>query len=122
GGEPLFLALVPYGGGVHPGKVVQGHNPPAYISWGGREVSHAGDYAVVPFNPDRMYWAPSRGGDVPYGARPVDAGREADGAPLFHAIAIVNGIRVPGKAGRHLGGAAIPFAGQEHLLQDCEIL
>ena len=38
------------------------------------------------------------------GRRPVEGGYEEDGAKLYHAIAVVHGVRVPGKAGPHLVG------------------
>jgi len=56
------------------------------------------------------------------GPRPVDGGREADGTPLYIALGVVNGGRVPGKAGHHLGGASVAFGGSEIGSENAEIL
>ncbi|KAH7093949.1 hypothetical protein BKA62DRAFT_53934 [Auriculariales sp. MPI-PUGE-AT-0066] len=124
-GSPLFLVLVPHNGGLHPGKMVirpGANHPEIYFSYGGGEISHSGEYALVPFDPQRMHWVPASRSEVLYGARPVDAGYEEDGAPLHFALGIVNGGRVPGKAGRHLGGASVPYNGGEHHSEHPEIL
>ena len=41
-------------------------------------------------------------GLIPQGRRPVEGGYEENGAKLYHAVAMVNGVRVPGKTGAHL--------------------
>lgn len=65
-----------------------------------------------------MEWVLTSNGQVPSGRRPVEGGYERDGKVgirlqsinstdrrvqhLFHAAAIINGVRVPGKTGSHL--------------------
>lgn len=52
-----------------------------------------------------MELVPAYGGQIPPGRRPVVGGQEIhNGAPqlLYHALAVVDGVRVPGKAGLHL--------------------
>jgi hypothetical protein len=44
-------------------------------------------------------------GRVPQGRRPIEGGYEENGAKLYHALAVVDGVRVPGKTGEHLVGA-----------------
>ena len=39
---------------------------------------------------------------VPAGRRPIDGGHEENGEKLYHAAAIISGVKVPGKTGRHL--------------------
>ena len=74
------------------------------MAYGGREVEHNGRYDLLPFDPNTMEWVPTSHGQVPPGRRPVEGGYEEDGAKLYHAIAVVHGVRVPGKAGPHLVG------------------
>ena len=69
-----------------------------------------------------MEWVASDHGIPPLGKRPVEGGREADGSLLFHAIGEVDGVRVVGKAGEHLGGASFPFAGEERHVDYYEVL
>lgn len=45
------------------------------------------------------------GGHIPPGRRPVEGGYEQFNGrhvQLYHAVATVNGVRVPGKCGEHL--------------------
>lgn len=49
------------------------------------------------------------------GARPVEAGREADGTPLYVAQAHHEGAVQPGKCGPNIDGASIAWGGKEHL-------
>ena len=46
-------------------------------------------------------------GRVPPGKRPVEGGYEEGGEALFHAMAVVDGVNVPGKTGVHLVRAFI---------------
>ncbi|KAH7093950.1 hypothetical protein BKA62DRAFT_721735 [Auriculariales sp. MPI-PUGE-AT-0066] len=124
-GDPLFLVLVPHKGGLHPGKMAirpGANRPEIHISWSGSEIAHSGDYALVAFDPQRMHWVPAPRAELPAGARPVEGGHEEDGKPLYFALGLVNNGRVPGKAGRHLGGASVPYGGSEHLSEQAEIL
>jgi hypothetical protein len=41
-------------------------------------------------------------GVIPPGRRPIEGGYEQDGNKLYHAVAVVNGVKVPGKTGEHL--------------------
>ncbi|KAL1724254.1 hypothetical protein EV715DRAFT_244731 [Schizophyllum commune] len=69
-----------------------------------------------------MEWVPARDGKLPEGRRVVEGGYESSGAKLYHALGVVNGVKVPGKAGEHLGGANLPFGGQEHVVREYEVL
>lgn len=42
------------------------------------------------------------GGRLPPGKRPVEGGYEEHGAKLYHAVAEIKGVKVPGKTGEHL--------------------
>lgn len=41
-------------------------------------------------------------GKIPNGRRPVEGGYEENGSKLYHAVAPVKGVQVPGKAAEHL--------------------
>lgn len=63
-----------------------------------------------------MEWVITKGGELPRGRRPIEGGYEENGERLYHAAAIVDNVEVPGKTGRHLGGANIAFGGAEHVV------
>jgi len=98
--------------------------PPVRFGYGGAEHIHADEYFLVPFDGARMEWVSTSHGRTPLGKRPVGGGREANGAPLLHAIAELPNYRVRtvGKAGEHLGGAHFPFAGAEIFVEYYEVL
>ena len=72
------------------------------VPYGGTEWEHHGRYDLLPFRPDTMELVPASDGKVPYGRRPVEGGYEENGAKLYHALAVVSGVKVPGKTGEHL--------------------
>ncbi|KAI0766744.1 hypothetical protein BC629DRAFT_1537455 [Irpex lacteus] len=69
-----------------------------------------------------MEWVPAEGGRLPVGHRPVEGGYEENGAKLYHALAVVQGVKVPGKVGEHLGGAHVAFGGGEHTITNYQVL
>ncbi len=52
--------------------------------------------------PDTMEFVRTSQGRVPAGRRPVEGGYEEDGTPLYHAVGVIDGVKVPGKTGAHL--------------------
>lgn len=52
-----------------------------------------------------MEWIPARHGIIPQSRRPVDGGYEASGERLYHAVAVISGVSVPGKTAVHLGAS-----------------
>ncbi|KZV95704.1 hypothetical protein EXIGLDRAFT_610185 [Exidia glandulosa HHB12029] len=121
-GERVFLGLVPFEGGLHPCKVVEGFIPPVRWSYGGKEYLWDKDYFLVPFDGSRMEWVSASHGVTPVGRRLVEGGVEPAGERLYHAIGMVDGHRVPGKAAAHLNGALFPYAGEEMLVEYYEVL
>lgn len=75
---------------------------PARVPYGGGEHEHQGRYDLLPFAPDMMEWVRASKGHIPNGRRPVEGGYEENGAKLYHALAVVDGVCVPGKTGEHL--------------------
>ncbi|KAF8896366.1 hypothetical protein BD779DRAFT_1668169 [Infundibulicybe gibba] len=65
-----------------------------------------------------MEFVPTSHGVIPPGRRPIEGGYEETGAKLYHGVGTVNGVKVPGKTGEHLGGCVAVFGGIEHVLQE----
>ncbi|KAI0661755.1 hypothetical protein C8Q70DRAFT_675977 [Cubamyces menziesii] len=123
GRSPVYLGSAYIKNGLHPCKLAPALNPPVRVGYDGREIAHRGRYELLPFDPNRMEWVPSSHGRIPYGRRPVEGGYEETGEKLYHAIATVARVRVPGKAGVHLTtGAHVPFDQREHDVAQFEIL
>ncbi|KAI1098487.1 hypothetical protein F4804DRAFT_324642 [Jackrogersella minutella] len=68
-----------------------------------------------------MEFVTAYGGRLPRGRRPIAGGHE-DGKALYHAIADIGGVWVPGKTGCHLNGAMVPYNNKEHWTQTYKIL
>ncbi|KAI0331881.1 hypothetical protein GY45DRAFT_1321683 [Cubamyces sp. BRFM 1775] len=123
GRTAVYIGSALFEKSVHPCKIVPAFSPPPRVGYGGREVEHRGRYDLLPFDPTTMEWVPTSHGQIPYGRRPVEGGYEENGQKLYHALATVNGVKVPGKAGTHIhGGANVPFGGREHAVENYEIL
>jgi len=127
GRSPVFLGSAIFARedgvhAVHPCKVAPHLSPPARVPYAGGEYEHRERYDVLPFNTNTMEWVSTSGGRIPPGRRPVEGGYEEDGQYLYHALAVVEGVRVPGKTGPSLGAANIPFGGGEHVVDNYEIL
>lgn len=101
-GSPIFLGSVLFHSAVHPCKIGPHLHPPAQVAYGGGEVGHNGRYDLLPFVPEEMEWVVTGNGRIPEGRRPVEGGYEEDGSKLYHALAEIEGVRVPGKTGEHL--------------------
>ncbi|RXW21048.1 hypothetical protein EST38_g4816 [Candolleomyces aberdarensis] len=117
-GSPIFIGSVLLENAVHPCKIGPHLQPPAQVAYGGGEIGHLGRYDLLPFVPDQMEWVRTGYGQIPHGKRPVEGGYEEGGAKLYHALAVINDVKVPGKTGEHLGGANVGFGGVEHAVQE----
>ncbi len=96
-GAPIYIGSAIFNKSVHPCKIRP--HPPVICSvpFGGREIAHEGRYDLLPFDPDTMEFVRTSYGSIPDGRRPVEGGYEEDGTPLYHGVAMFNGIRIPGK-------------------------
>lgn len=99
GKSPVFIGSAIMQDSVHPCKIAFGQ---CHVSYGGREIVHQGRYDLLPFVPALMEFVPTSHGRVPPGRRPVKGGFEQSGTELYHAVAVIDGTRVPGKTGTHL--------------------
>ncbi|KAJ7473140.1 hypothetical protein B0H11DRAFT_1866710 [Mycena galericulata] len=103
---------------VQPGKVAPHLHPPCHVPYGGQEIGHHGRYDVLIIDDGRMEWVRTSHGRIPEGRTPVEGGYEENHERLFHAVARVDGILVPGKTGHHLGACHISFGGREHVIHE----
>lgn len=102
GVSPVFVGSALLNGSVHPCKIGPHLQPFASVPYGGAEYGHHGRFDLLPFRPDQMEFVHTSHGVIPAGRRPVEGGYEENGNKLYHAVAVVNGVRVPGKTGEHL--------------------
>ncbi|KAG6332259.1 hypothetical protein ID866_6830 [Astraeus odoratus] len=117
GFSPVFIgSAILEDNSVHPCKVAPRLIPVCRVPYAGVELAHYGRYDVLPFDPDTMEWVPASRGRVPHGCNPVPGGYEENGSQLYHAIGVVDGVRVPGKTGIHLGACHVAFNGTEHVI------
>ncbi|KAF5326663.1 hypothetical protein D9619_004254 [Psilocybe cf. subviscida] len=118
-GSPVFIGSALMERSVHPCKIGP-HLQPSCVAvpYGGTEFTHHGRYDLLPYRAQDMEWVPTSQGHIPQGRRAVEGGYEESGSKLYHAAASINGLKVPGKAGEHLGGARISFGGQEYEISD----
>ncbi|TFK28099.1 hypothetical protein FA15DRAFT_86718 [Coprinopsis marcescibilis] len=119
GSSPIFLGSALFENSVHPCKIGPHLDPPAHVPYGGKEQGHHGRYDLLPFVPEQMEWVYTTNGQIPPGRTPIEGGYEEGGDKLYHALGNINGVRVPGKVGTHLGGAHIPFGGEEKVVHEC---
>jgi len=119
GKSPVFIGSALMQDSVHPCKIVPNmQNQACRVSYGGTEIAHEGRYDLLPFVPALMEFVPASNGHVPHGRKPVKGGFEQNGTELYHAVAVIDGVKVPGKAGIHLGGCNVPYGGREHVVKE----
>jgi len=97
---------------------------PVRFGYGGVECTINRDepFFIVPLDTSTMEWVQARDGLAPEGRKPVHGGFEQNGEPLWHAVALIDGVRVPGKAGEHLAGALVPYGGEEQWRAHYQVL
>ncbi|KAH9972043.1 hypothetical protein BGW80DRAFT_1206923 [Lactifluus volemus] len=105
--SPVFMGSAFMQSSVHPCKIGPHLEPPSAcrVPYGGHEYAHHGRYDLLPFMRDRMEFVPTSHGRIPLGRQPVKGGFECAGQRLYHAAAVVHGIKIPGKTGIHLAVA-----------------
>jgi len=99
GKSPVFIGSAFMQNSVHPCKITPNLPRACHVSYDGVEVIHDGLYDLLPFVPEHMEFVLTSGGHIPPGRRPVKGGFEHDGKELYHAVAVIKGIKVPGKTG-----------------------
>lgn len=108
----LYVCQANYRGGMHPGKLYDGH---CNIGWGGSEVSLSSYNVLV--GRGSLAWAPASDGNVP--ANAIEGGYQQDG-PLYVCQANYRGGMHPGKiVGQNCN---IGWGGAEVLIPDYNVL
>lgn len=102
GVSPIFMGSALMDRSVHPCKIAPALTPACRVPYGGQEMEHHGRYDLLPFDPNTMEWVHTSQGRIPQGRRPVEGGYEESGPKLYHALGVINGVKVPGKTGEHL--------------------
>lgn len=119
--SPVYVGSAIFEDSVHPCKIAPSVHPSCRVAYGGTEKDHHGRYDLLPITAE-MEWVPTQKGELPPGRRLVEGGYEANGEKLYHALAKIGEVEVPGKTGKHLGGANIPFGGYEHIAKEYKVL
>ena len=99
--NPVFFASAEINGSIVPGKFSEEWDVPFRVAYGHEEHSLTSG-TILKFDSELIELVETSGGDIPEGRIPVVGGREPDGTVLYHAVAEVQGLRIPGKAGKHL--------------------
>ena len=101
-GSPIYIGSALLGNSVHPCKIGKHLQPFVLVPYGGAEYGHHGRYDLLPYRPDQMEFVPTSYGRIPPGRRPIEGGYENHDAKLYHGVALLNGVRIPGKTAEHL--------------------
>ncbi|KAJ3287811.1 hypothetical protein HK104_008453 [Borealophlyctis nickersoniae] len=112
-GTPLYITRAFHKGGVHIGKISPKMNK-AHFSYGGKEIEDD-KYEILLGYENAVKWVDGSGKLNLQGNKPVEAGREEDGRPLYIAQAHHKGGVHPGKCGESIDGAMICFGGDEEI-------
>lgn len=121
GTTPVYVASAHMGPfSVHPCKFVTTLG--VRVPYGDREVEHNGRFDLLPIDDCSMEWLETSHGRIPPGRKAVLGGREEHGQPLYHAMAYINGVSVPGKTGAHLGACHVAFGCNEVKVEKYYIL
>ncbi|KOS22760.1 hypothetical protein ESCO_003857 [Escovopsis weberi] len=104
-GSPVYLAsAVDLDGSKQPCKYSPAlQTNGVRVPYRGEEFRHHGGYELLPYIPELMEFVGAKNGQLPAGRRGVVGGNE-EGGQLYHAIAKVEGVWVPGKTARRGGG------------------
>lgn len=102
GRSPIYIGSAMLPNAVHPCKISPALQPHCRVPYGGGEHEHHGSYDLLPFRSEMMEWVITSNGQIPHGRQPIVGGYEDTGAQLYHALARVNNVEVPGKTGAHL--------------------
>ncbi|KAH8929579.1 hypothetical protein BT69DRAFT_1256096 [Atractiella rhizophila] len=123
-GDLIYLCSAITNFGVHPAKAGSHLVGGANLGWEGVEHGHKGPYDVLFFDEAKMCWIEANGGKPPTGweDRIVDGGYDEKGRRFWHALAEIQGLKIPGKAAIHLKGALFPWFHQEVWRGDYQIL
>ncbi|PBK87742.1 hypothetical protein ARMGADRAFT_860439, partial [Armillaria gallica] len=124
-GDLIYIGSAILRDAVLPCKIGPHLPVPCLVPSRGCEIAYMGCYDLLPFNPNTMEFVCTSQGHFPAGRKLVKGGHNQDGTPLYHGVAILNGIRIPGSINPrwNWAGCNIPWGGAAHYaVSDYEIL
>jgi len=121
--HPIYIARARYQNSLQVGKACSVFREGAAIGYGGRVVELS-QFEVLVGDPRTIRWV---GCSYQLNleelkAKPVEGGREANGAALYVARVQYNGGTHTAKCGEHLPAAHLAFSGSEIQVEDYEVL
>ncbi len=99
-GYPIYIGSAIFKSCVLPCKIVPHLPVPCLVPFRYHVIAHTGRYDLLHFNPDAMEFVRLSYEEIPYDRRPVKGGHDQDGTPLYHGVAVVNGMRIPATISR----------------------
>ncbi|KAJ2630387.1 hypothetical protein H4R22_002701 [Coemansia sp. RSA 1290] len=122
-GSPLFVARAMYKGGLHPGKAAQHiQDGGCSIGWGHKEIN-VHEYQVLCGDASKLRWVKQEGALSIQNFKPVDAGHEETGEPLFIAKTLYEGSQQLGKCAPHIKkGMAFAYGHKERTTDEYMVL
>ncbi len=100
-GDPIYIGSAIFGTSIHPCKIEPHLAVPCSVPFSGRKIAHMECYDLLPFNPNTMEFVLMSQGHFPAGRKLVKGGYNQDGTPLYHGVATLNGIKIPGSISHH---------------------
>lgn len=122
-GQPIYICRAFHEGSLQVGKASPNLKEGAAIGYGHKEINLP-TYEILLGDPRAVRWVNFRGRlDLQeLAARPVEAGRESNGTPLYVAQCHHdNGVH-PGKISEKLNSAFIPYGGTEKEVKEYRVL
>ncbi|KAJ2349104.1 hypothetical protein IWW50_005131 [Coemansia erecta] len=122
-GSPLFVARAMHKGGLHPGKAaphIQGGG--CSIGFGHKEVN-VREYQVLTGDASKLRWIKQEGALSIQNFKPVDAGHEETGEPLYVGKTMYEGSQQLGKCAPHIKkGMAFAYGHKERTTDNYLVL
>jgi hypothetical protein len=121
--HPVFVARAFIDHGLQLGKASAQFKQGSAIGYGGKVVELS-TFEVLLADTNAVYWVSfsNQLNLEELGAKPVEGGKEANGAVLYIARVKYNNGYHPAKIGEHLPAAHLAFNGTEVLVEDYEVL
>ncbi|PBK81244.1 hypothetical protein ARMGADRAFT_948601 [Armillaria gallica] len=122
-GDAIYIGSAIFRKSIHPCKIEPHLAVPCSVPFNNRSIAHTGCYDLLPFNSDIMEFVLMSQRHFPAGRKLVKGGYDQDGTLLYHGVATLNGIRIPGSISHRWPGCNIIWDNTLHLVcSDYEIL
>jgi len=119
----LYICRAFNDGGIQLGKASEAFKEGGVLGYKNKEIQ-VDEFEVLIGDLNRLHWVNASGrlNIASLGYRPVEAGRENDGTPLYIAKAPHKDAVHPGKVSEKLDGAYIPYDGREVHVREYSVL